>query len=119
MARYFNTSEFLCRCCGGGANIISPDLIHRLDILRETYGHPIYVSCGYLCPRHNAEVGGVYNSQHVRGTAADIYVDGNYEQFYNFVYNSRLFDGLGYYPTQEFVHVDIRDGGANPNHYIW
>lgn len=119
MARYFDTSEFLCRCCGGGQDIISPDLIHRLDILRANYGHPIYVSCGYRCPSHNAEVGGVSNSQHVRGTAADIYVDGNYEQFYNFVYNSRLFDGLGYYPTQEFVHVDIRDGGQHPNHYIW
>ena len=53
------------------------------------------------------------------GTAADIYVDGDYETFYRMVYNSRLFDGVGYYPESEFVHVDIRDNGQHPNYYIW
>lgn len=118
--KHFTLSEFRCKHCGelppAGMN---PVLLERLDKLREMYGAPIYVSCGYRCPIHNTEVGGVSNSQHVLGTAADIYIDGNYNDFYNLVINSALFDGVGYYPNSEFVHVDVRDNGVNPNYYRW
>ena len=43
-----------------------------LDPLRERYGHPIYVSSGYRCPRLNAIVGGSPTSDHMTGCAADI-----------------------------------------------
>lgn len=118
-AKYFDESEQVCKCCGGGADKISPILLQRLDRLRETYGKPIYVSCMYRCPDHNAKVGGVSNSQHVLGTAADIYVDGDYEFFYHLVLGAGLFDGVGYYPYDEFVHVDVRDNGESPNTYMW
>ena len=44
-----------------------------LDPLRERYGHPIYVSSGYRCPKLNNAVNGAINSQHMRGEAADIH----------------------------------------------
>lgn len=43
-----------------------------LDPLREIYGKPIYVSSGYRCPKLNKAVGGVSNSQHLKGEAADL-----------------------------------------------
>ena len=43
-----------------------------LDPLREEYGHPIRVNSGYRCPLKNKAVGGVENSQHLKGEAADI-----------------------------------------------
>lgn len=43
-----------------------------LDPLREAYGKPINVSSGYRCQRLNKAVGGVRNSQHLTGHAADI-----------------------------------------------
>lgn len=43
-----------------------------LDPLREAYGNPIVVDSGYRCPKLNKAVGGVSNSQHVTGEAADI-----------------------------------------------
>ena len=43
-----------------------------LDPLREAYGKPIVVSSGYRCPKLNKAVGGVKNSQHTEGRAADI-----------------------------------------------
>lgn len=43
-----------------------------LDPARERLGKPITVSSGYRCPLHNATVGGVANSQHMRGEAADV-----------------------------------------------
>lgn len=47
-----------------------------LDPLRELYGKPIYVASGYRCPALNKAVSGATNSQHLTGTAADIYVKG-------------------------------------------
>lgn len=44
-----------------------------LDPLREAYGQPIIVSSGYRCPQLNKAVGGVKNSQHTLGMAADIH----------------------------------------------
>lgn len=43
-----------------------------LDPLREAYGKPIYVNSGYRCPALNKAVGGVSNSEHLIGCAADI-----------------------------------------------
>lgn len=43
-----------------------------LDPLRARYGKPIHVSSGYRSKRLNAAVGGVSNSQHLYGQAADI-----------------------------------------------
>ena len=43
-----------------------------LDPLRERWGAPIYVNSGYRCPALNRKVGGVLNSYHIRGMAADI-----------------------------------------------
>lgn len=47
-------------------------VVNVLDPLREAYGKPIRVTSGYRCPRLNKAVGGVDNSQHIKGQAADI-----------------------------------------------
>ena len=43
-----------------------------LDPLRRAYGKPIHVNSGYRCTVVNTAVGGVKNSQHLTGHAADI-----------------------------------------------
>lgn len=43
-----------------------------LDPLREAWGKPLRVSSGYRCQKLNSAVGGVKNSQHLTGQAADI-----------------------------------------------
>ena len=48
-------------------------LVHCvLDPLREQWGLPIRVTSGYRCPELNEEVGGVEDSYHMEGCAADI-----------------------------------------------
>ena len=48
-------------------------LVHCvLDPLREHWGLPIRVTSGYRCPELNDEVGGVEDSYHMDGCAADI-----------------------------------------------
>lgn len=118
--KYFTDGEFACKHCGelpyGGMN---PALMEALDKLRAMYGRPIYVSSGYRCTYWNMINGGVPNSQHKQGNAADIWVNGDYDEFYELVVASNLFDGIGHYPEQEFVHVDCRDNGNSPNYYQW
>ena len=43
-----------------------------LDPLREAWGGPIIITSGYRSEALNARVGGVKNSYHTRGMAADI-----------------------------------------------
>ena len=74
-SKYFSDAELQCHgdgCCDGGAYNVSPRLLELLDQLRENIGGPLNLSCAYRCPAHNAEVGGVPNSQHALGNAADI-----------------------------------------------
>ena len=43
-----------------------------LDPIREAWGEPIVVSSGYRCKELNTLIGGVKNSHHLLGCAADI-----------------------------------------------
>lgn len=50
-------------------------LVERvLDPLREAWGRPIMVNSGYRCAALNRAVGGVWNSNHLSGEAADLCV---------------------------------------------
>jgi len=82
--RYFTISELLRSDTAlkmgiwNGANLEHEENMRALvenvlDPLRARYGHPIYVSSGYRCPKLNNAVNGALNSQHMRGEAADIH----------------------------------------------
>lgn len=48
-------------------------LVNRvLQPIRDAYGKPITVTCGYRCNSLNKAVGGSSSSQHLQGAAADI-----------------------------------------------
>ena len=56
-------------------------LVHCvLDPIRERWGLPIRITSGYRCPELNDEVGGVEDSYHMEGCAADITAIGNDEE---------------------------------------
>jgi uncharacterized protein YcbK (DUF882 family) len=48
------------------------DMVKICDEIRKRIGKPIVVNSGVRCKQHNANVGGLSNSQHVYGTAADL-----------------------------------------------
>ena len=58
-----------------------------LDPLRAACG-PITINSGYRCPSLNSLVGGVSNSQHVTGQAADINIKGD------IAYGKKLFNWI-------------------------
>jgi hypothetical protein len=48
-----------------------------LEPVREYYGSPVVVTSGFRCYTINRLIGGVPNSQHVQGEAADFTVPGH------------------------------------------
>ena len=73
--KYFKRSEFACKCgkyCNGYPAEIDMKMVKIADEIRERIRKPISVNSGLRCKTHNANVGGVSNSQHLYGTAADL-----------------------------------------------
>jgi uncharacterized protein YcbK (DUF882 family) len=110
LSRYFSRSEFACHC-GCGLSEPKQQLINTLEDIRALVKRPVKILSGHRCLRHNKAVGGVINSQHLTGSAADIQVIGIQPKILHDLIDNHLnVGGLGLYAT--FVHVDIRRGLA-------
>lgn len=81
-----------------------------LEPARERLGKPITVNSGFRCPIHNRAVGGVANSQHIRGEAADICCEDN-RRLAKIIVELGKFDQVILYPS--FVHVSFKKAGGN------
>ena len=117
-SEHFSEAEVACHHCGQGAEIVSARLLELVEQLRLNIGgYALQCNCAYRCPEHNAEVGGVPNSQHVLGTAMDIQCPPQLTIGQFKWYAEQLpFDAIGYYPFSDengggFLHVDVRYGG--------
>ena len=97
---------------------------HVLQPLRDAMGHEIKIGSGYRCPRLNAAVVGVSNSQHMNGEAADLCIDGDRikgKRWLDWIKAHVVFDQLimehnakGSY----WVHVSFRSDGKNRKQVI-
>jgi hypothetical protein len=68
-----------------------------LEPLRVAMGEPIKIGSGFRCQALNKAVGGVYNSQHLKGQAADLCIDGDIEKgkrWFNYIKDHLPFDQL-------------------------
>ena len=111
MKNYFEKSEFACKHCQqlpfGGMNT---ELVNVLNQLREKLREPLIISSGYRCPTHNRNIGGASQSYHMKGVAADVYINSeNYSphQIAQMALDCGA-DTAVAYPNQGFVHVDMR-----------
>ena len=78
--QYFKRDEFRCKCggkyCNGFPAEPKEQLVRIADQLRKNLGVPITIVSGLRCPTWNQIQGGVADSQHQYGEAADIYCSG-------------------------------------------
>lgn len=74
--QYFRREEFRCKCggkyCNGYPVDIDANMVKIADEIRSRIGKPIQINSGIRCKTHNSNVGGVSNSQHLLGKAADL-----------------------------------------------
>ena len=87
-----------------------------LDPLRLFYGKPISINSGYRCKELNKAVGGVWNSQHLTGEAADISAGNKLEnrRLAKMIVDMKLpFDQLLDEADYTWVHVSHKKYGNN------
>ena len=68
-----------------------------LEPLRVAMNEPIKIGSGFRCQKLNKAVGGVYNSQHLKGQAADLCIDGDINKgrkWFEYIKNHLPFDQL-------------------------
>ena len=92
--------------------------VYVLEPLRMAMNEPIPISSGFRCERLNRAVGGVSNSQHTKGQAADLCIGGDIEKgkrWFSWIKNHLKFDQLiwehssngTYWVHVSFVHPDF------------
>lgn len=112
--KYFKEIEFVCPCCGQCH--MNKELIWKLDLLRELVGNPLIITSGYRCEKFNKVVGGVPNSAHLRGKAADIACSNSELRYKILKYAFYLeFPRIGI--GQNFIHLDVDRSLPHPR--VW
>ena len=97
-----------------------------LEPLRVAMNEPIKIGSGFRCQKLNKAVGGVYNSQHMKGQAADLCIDGDLEKgkrWFNYIKDHLPFDQLIMEHNSKgtyWVHVSFvfKDFGKNRHQVI-
>lgn len=104
----FKIKEFVCKD-GSDVVFISMELVDILQKIRNHFGKPVNINSGYRTPAYNKKVGGATYSQHLYGTAADIYIKGVTPKEVSDYAETLLGDkgGIGIYSN--FTHIDVRD----------
>lgn len=105
---HFSRSELACKHCG--LYLIQDFFLEALEELRIQGPEAIVVHDGCRCCEHNAAVGGVKDSQHTLGIAADLEIVGLMLQaMYERAEKVAAFrnGGIGVYDSN-FIHVDAR-----------
>jgi len=88
--------------------MLHPLLLEKLEKLRKIIERLIHITSGYRCFEYNQKVGGVANSYHLIGLAADIKVkDINLIELLEICENID-FAGIGFYEKKNFLHLDVR-----------
>ena len=89
-----------------------------LEPLREAMHEPIPISSGFRCEQLNRAVGGVANSQHMKGQAADLCIGGDMKKgrkWFDYIKTHLNFDQLiwehssngTYWVHVSYVHPDF------------
>ena len=81
-----------------------------LQPIRDKIKKPIVINSGFRCSALNKAVGGVTNSQHLKGQAADLHIPGmTIKDTIDFIIKSGVpFDQL--LDERQWVHISYRKG---------
>ena len=112
----FKVKEFACKD-GSDAVLVAPRLVMVLQSIRDHFGKAVNINSGYRTPQYNTKVGGVDQSQHCYGTAADITVKGVEVEIVAAYARKIMPDwgGVGVYKSQGFTHIDAREDRSDWN----
>lgn len=107
LSENFVVSEFACKD-GSDKVLIDTELVEVLQKIRDHFDKPIIITSAYRNAAYNRKIGGVSNSQHCKGTAADICIStvehAEIAKYAEYIMPNK--GGIGLYSN--FVHIDVR-----------
>ena len=104
--KYFKLEEFDSPDEPGSGKCMNEEFLHMLDATRKKFGKPIKINSGYRTAARNKKIGGVANSSHLRGLAADISCKSSKDRFQLVkILLEAGFRRMGI--AGSFIHVDI------------
>lgn len=116
----FKVTEFKCKCgskyCTGYPAVVDKNLVDNLQKLRDKYGKSITVTSGLRCKTHNQRIGGSKTSSHLKGKAADIYINSKSNTHAGRVEIVKYWDTL---PNSKYAYCNgyMKYVGKNPTIY--
>jgi hypothetical protein len=119
--KHFKPRDFTCRCTGlcGHSDVISEDLVAKLDKIQDLIGMPVTVLSATRCGRFNRKSGGRERSAHTAkggvSHAADIRCPDAAFRFAFLTAALPLFNRVGI--GRELIHVD--DDPELPPNVVW
>jgi hypothetical protein len=125
---HFSNSEL--KCHGTTCSLIIPGtpcnlnnvqqiLLDALEQFRLTSGSKsIILDDAYRCAVHNKQVGGVPNSEHVQGIAADLRIEGmTGAELEAIALKCPLITAIGRDDYRNYIHIDTRP--MSRGHALW
>ena len=110
--KFFSLSEFDCPSLPNSGKNMDINFLYKLEHARELAAIPFKITSGYRTAGHNEAVGGVPNSSHLIGVAADIAVGSGNERY--IILNALIragFKRIGV--AKGFIHADTDDSKSN------
>ena len=108
VSEHFKAQEFAQKDYQCDKILIESELIEVLEDVRTHFNSPVIITSGYRTPEYNKKIGGVKNSQHTKGTAADIKIENvlasKVQKYLSQKYTNKY--GIGKY--KNFTHIDVR-----------
>ena len=108
ISEHFKVQEFAQKDYRCDRILIESELVEVLEDVRTHFNSPVIITSGYRTPEYNEKIGGVKNSQHTKGTAADIKVKNilasKVQNYLSQKYPNKY--GIGRY--RNFTHIDVR-----------
>lgn len=116
LVRHFVPREFDSPDLPDSGRKMQKELVDRLDLIRDKTGVPMVITSGYRTNAHNEEVGGVNESAHLTGYAADVACNTSQYRMKLIRYAIDLgINRIGVYKS--FVHLDCHP--YLPKNVMW
>ena len=120
LSKHFNSSEFICHCKHSECQdqMISKELINRLEKIREEIGQPLRITSAFRCAQYQADLRktGILTakgkSTHELGDAADISCPVPIDDLLKI--SAKQFSSIGI--AKNFLHCDLRPGHRRWNY---
>lgn len=116
LSKNFNSEEFDSPDMPFSGTQMNMTFINKLQKISDLLGYPLFISSGFRTQAHNKKVGGVFNSSHCRGLAADIKCKDNVKRLE--IIDAALKSGIYRIGiSKTFIHLDVDD--TLPQGVMW